>query len=134
MEGRKGFTLIEVVLVMVIVAMTVGLAGPRIGAGLGNLELRQSEQTVKTSVRFAQTRARRADRDCYVVFDNQRRSVGVLDPDMKVLREQTLPSSVSFVLQAPLNSIAMEVAPSGILSADSVRLRGRTQEIEVSLR
>jgi prepilin-type N-terminal cleavage/methylation domain-containing protein len=133
-EGRKGFTLIEVVLVMAIIAITLGIAGPRIGAGLGTLELRQSEQMVRTGVQAARIRARRADLDCYVVFDNVIRSVSVLAPDMKVVLQQRLPSSVSFVLESPLERIAFDVAPSGIVSGDSVRLRGRNGEVEVPLR
>src|SRR6476646_1423132 len=119
---------------MAIIAITLGLAGPRIGAGLGTIELRQSEQMVKAGVQVAKIRARRSDGDCYVVFDNAQRAITVLGPDMQVVREQRLPSSVSFVLQAPMQSMAMDVAPSGIASADSVRLRGRTGEVEVSLR
>jgi prepilin-type N-terminal cleavage/methylation domain-containing protein len=133
-EGRHGFTLIEVVLVMAIIAITLGLAGPRIGAGLGTLELRQSEQMVKTCVRYAQIRARRADRDCYLVLDNTHSSIAVLDPDMKLLRQQNLPTSVSFVLPESRKSVAIDVPASGIIHANSVRLRGRAGELEVLLR
>jgi len=131
-EGREGFTLIEVVLVMAIIAITIGLAGPRIGAGLGTLELRQSEQTIKTDVQLARARARRADRDCYIVFDNRHRLIDVLGPDMEVLHEQTLPSSVSFAFQPPGDNVSLNVAPSGIVSGNSIRLRGRAVEVEVA--
>jgi prepilin-type N-terminal cleavage/methylation domain-containing protein len=127
-------TLIEVVVVMAIIAISIGLAGPRIGAGLGMLELRESELNVKNYIRLARIQARRADRDCYLVLDNARRSIGLVSGDMKLLREQQLPSSVSFVFQASLQSATMDVAPSGIIRGNPIRLRGRTGEIEVPLR
>ena len=133
MKGHRGLTLIEVVVVLAIIAISIGLAGPRIGAGLGGLELRQSEQTVKTYLRLAKARARRADSNCYVVLDNVHRTVGLLGPDMNLLREQKLPSSVSFILKPPLEKVALRIAPSGIVGGDSVRLRGRTAEVEVSV-
>src|SRR5262249_47026207 len=100
MTGRRGVTLIEVVAVMAIIAIAVGLAGPRIGAGLGRLELHQAEQTVKNYLKLARVQAHRSDHDFYVVLDNVRQSIGLVGPGMKLVREQRLPSSVSFVLPA----------------------------------
>ena len=60
-----GFTLMELlisVVVMTIIALTIGLAGPRIGAGLGRLELNRAEQLVKAEMKFAKVQARRTDR------------------------------------------------------------------------
>ena len=119
---------------MAIIGITLGLAGPRIGAGLGTIELRQAEQTVKSGVQLAKRRAQRVDADCFVVFDNVRRAVDVLGPDMKIVRDDRLPSSVQFVLQPPAQSIAIQVAPSGIVSGDSIEIRGRNSETQVSLR
>ena len=119
---------------MAIIAISIGLAGPRIGAGLGTLELRQSEQNVKNYIKFARIQARRSDRDCYLILDNGRRSVALVNADMKLLREQKLASSVSFVFQTASQSTTMNVAPSGIIRGNPVRLRGRTGEIEISLR
>src|SRR5438128_1262915 len=98
MTGRHGFSLIEIVVVVAIIAISIGLAGPRIGAGLGRLELRQAEQSVKSYLKSAKMQARREDRDEYVVLDNARHSVELISSDLKLLREQKLPSSVSFVL------------------------------------
>ena len=134
MNDRRGITLIEVVVVMAIIAISIGLAGPRIGAGLGTLELRQSEQNVKNYLKFARIQARRADRDCYLVLDNARRAIGLLDADMKLVREQKLPASVSFVFQTGSQNATMNVAPSGIITGNPVRLHGRTGEVEISLR
>src|SRR3954462_9046047 len=62
MTGKRGFTLIEVVIVVAIMAISLGLAGPRIGAGLGRLELNTSAQTVRRFVKMARLQAERSER------------------------------------------------------------------------
>jgi prepilin-type N-terminal cleavage/methylation domain-containing protein len=132
-NGRRGFSLIEVVVVLAIIGISLTLAGPRIGAGLGRIELNQAAQTVRTYIKLARLQAQRSDREQYVVLDQQRHSVVLVGPEMKVTREETLPKSVQFVLQPDVQTSALYVAPSGILRGDPVRLRGRTGEIEVSI-
>jgi prepilin-type N-terminal cleavage/methylation domain-containing protein len=130
---RRGFSLIEVVVVLAIIGISLSLAGPRIGAGLGRIELNQAAQTVRTYIKLARLQAQRSDREQYVVLDQQRHSVVLVGPEMKVTREEALPKSVQFVLQPDVQTSALYVAPSGILRGDPVRLRGRTGEIEVSI-
>jgi len=134
MTGRQGFSLIEVVVVVAIIAISIGLAGPRIGAGLDRLELRQAEQSVKSYLKSAKNQARREDRDQFIVLDNTRHSIGLIGSDMRLQRERKLPSSVSFVFDSNSDTTALSVAPSGIIRGNPVRLRGRTGELEIALR
>ena len=133
MNGRRGFTLIEVVIVMAIIGISLGMAAPRIGAGSGRIELNQAAQTIRTYIKLGRLRAQRTDRNQYIVLDKERRSVELVGPEMTVIRSDTLPRSVEFILQPDVAVEAVYVAPSGILRGDSVRLRGRTGEIEIAL-
>src|SRR5438270_1273660 len=87
----KGFSLIELVVVMALIALTLTLAGPRIGAGLGRLELERTAQTIRGVVKMGRIQAERKDREYYVVIDRKQDSVRLLDPDMKVVRQEQLP-------------------------------------------
>src|SRR5262249_15401527 len=124
MTGRQGFSLIEVVVVVAIIAISIGLAGPRIGAGVGRLEIQQAEQSVKSYLKSAKIQARREDRDQFIVLDNTRHSIGLIGSDLGLLRERKLPSSVSFVFDSNADTAALFVAPSGIIRGNPVRLRG----------
>jgi prepilin-type N-terminal cleavage/methylation domain-containing protein len=133
MTGLRGFTLIEVIVVMAIIAITLGMAGPRIGAGFGRLELNESAQQIRNFVRIARLQAERTDREQYVVLNKTNRSISLVDSDLQVLREEHLPSSVEIVLSDDASVEALYVAPSGITRGAPFHLRGRTGETEVSL-
>ena len=130
---HEGFSLIEVVVVMALIALTLTLAGPRIGAGLGRLELEQAAQSIHGFVRAGRVQAERTDREHYVVIDRKRELITLLDPEMKALREQQLPSSVQIVFDSPADVANIVISSSGIVRSQPIRLRGRSGELEVEL-
>ncbi len=119
---------------MAIIAITLTMAGPRIGAGIGRIELNQSAQTIRSYIKMARLRAQRSDRAQYVIMDRERHAVAIVGPDLNVVREQTLPASVDFVLDPDVTVSALHVAPSGILKGGPIRLRGRIDVLEVALK
>ena len=134
MTGRnKGFSLIEVVIVTAIIALALTLAGPRIGAGIGRLELERADQSIRNFVKLGRVQAQRTDREHYVVIDRKREVITLLDPEMRPLREQALPSSVQILLDSNRDLAGIAIAPSGIVRGEPVRLRGRASELEVTL-
>jgi type IV fimbrial biogenesis protein FimT len=133
MTGRRGLTLIEVVIVVAIIAISLSLAGPRIGAGLSRLELTQAERSVRNTIKLARSEAQRSDTEQYVVLDRVNGSLTLLGSELKIVREERLPSSVEIVLDTDQETATLYVAPSGILRGEPVRLRGRSGETEVEL-
>jgi len=129
MTGKRGFTLIEVVIVMAIVAIAVGLVGPRIGAGLGRLEMNTATQTSQGLIRLARLQAERTEKSQYVVFDKSRRMVSLVNNEMQLVRESQLPSSVDVVLEGDARTTALYVMPSGIVRGPTVRLRSGSREV-----
>jgi prepilin-type N-terminal cleavage/methylation domain-containing protein len=127
----KGFSLIEVVVVMVLIALTLTLAGPRIGAGLGRLELERSAQTIRSVIKLGRVQASRADKEYYVKIDRKLDSIALLDPDMKVVRQEELPSSVEIVLESGADVAGLTISPFGIVRGGKVHLHGRAGDISV---
>jgi prepilin-type N-terminal cleavage/methylation domain-containing protein len=129
MTCKRGFTLIEVVVVMVIIAIAVGLVGPRIGAGLSRLEMNNAAQTARGLIRLGRLQAQRTERSHYVVFDRNRRMVSLVSDGMKVVRESKLASSVDIILEGDALTSALYVLPSGIVRGQTVRLRAQSGEV-----
>ena len=134
MPNARGLSLIEVMIVMTILALSAGLIGPRIGAGFTRLEVNQTEEILKNFVQIARLQAQRADRGHFVVADRDGHRVLLLDPDMEILRERGLPSGVDFVPEGNGGIESIYVPPSGLLRAQTLRLRSRLGDFEVILR
>ena len=132
MNGRtKGFSLVEVVVVMAVIALALTLAGPRIGAGMGRLELEQAAQTVRSFIKLGRAQAQRTDRQHFVVIDRRRESMTLLGPEMQILRTETVPSSVRIVLEQDSDLATFSIAPSGIVRGEPFHLQGRVSDIEI---
>ena len=129
----KGFSLIEVVVVMALIALTLTLAGPRIGAGLGRLELERTAQTIRNFIKLGRVQAERKDREYYVVIDRKQGAVRLLDPDMKIVRQEQLPSSVQINFDSNSDMAGLTILPSGIVRGNPVRLHGRAGELAVDV-
>jgi len=129
----RGFSLIEVVVVMALIALTLTLAGPRIGAGIGRLELERAAQSIRSFVKLGRVQAQRTDREHYIVIDRKRDLITLLNPELRPLREEQLPSSVHIVLDSNLDLDSISIPPSGIVHSKLVRLRGRSGELEIKL-
>ena len=129
----KGFSLIEVVVVMALIALTLTLAGPRIGAGFGRLELERSRNSIRNFIKIGRVQAERTDQEYYVVVDRRQESVKLLDPQMKIIRQELLPSTVQIDLGSNTDMAGLTISPSGIVRGSPIRLHGKTGELIVEL-
>ena len=118
---------------MALIALTLTLAGPRIGAGIGRLELERAAQSIRSFVKLGRVQAQRTDREHYIVLDRKRDSITLLNPELRPLREEQLPSSVHIVLDSNLDQDSISIPPSGIVHSKLVRLRSRSGELEIRL-
>ena len=118
---------------MALIALALTLAGPRIGAGIGRLELEQAAQSVRSLMKLGRTQAQRTDREHYVIIDRRQDSITLLDPEMHPLRRQQLPSSVQIVIGSNSDLASIFIAPSGLARGEPIRLKGRPGELVVAL-
>jgi len=67
--NKRGVTLLELIVVMVIVAIGAALTTPNIGGWLSNYRLRSATRDVASMMRLAQIKAVSNNTSCQVVFD-----------------------------------------------------------------
>ena len=129
----KGFSLIELIVVMALIALTLTLVGPRIGAGIGRLELDETAQSIRGFVKNGAVQAERTDRVHYVVIDRTKKLMTLLDPEMKTLRQKQLASSIEVILDANSDVATVAISPSGIVRSGPIHIRGRAGDLQVNL-
>ena len=132
MNQARGLSLVEVMIAMAIIALSVGLVGPRIGAGMTRIEVYQAEQTIRSFVEMARSRAQRSNLAHFVVLNRRGPTVTLVGPDMNILRERELPSSVELVVDSEEGIESIDVPPSGLLRGQSIQLRSRFGPSEVT--
>ena len=118
---------------MALIALTLTLAGPRIGAGIGRLELERTRQSIRSFAKIGRVQAERSDREYYLVIDRKQDSLKLLDPELKVIRQEQLPSTVEVNLESNADIAGFTILPSGIIRGSAIRLHGRTGELNVDL-
>src|SRR5215471_1160509 len=116
---------------MALIALTLTLAGPRIGAGLGRLELERTAQTIRGVVKTGRIQAQRADRDYYVVIDRKQDSLRLIDPDMKVLRQEQLPLTVEIIFEAHSDLATLTVFLTGVVRGSGIQLHNKAGDVSV---
>jgi len=138
-RNKKGVTLLELIIVMVIIAIGATLVAPNIGRWLQHYQLRSATRDIVSTMRTAQMRAVSTNMDHRVSFNNpvagsyvlQRNSGGWINEGAP----QTLPtgivmSAVTFPVQDGWNNA--EFNPNSTSSSGSVTLnnpRGTTRRI-----
>lgn len=84
-RGAKGFTLLELVVVLAIVALSVGLVLPALETGLRHWRLQAAVQEVATLVRFTRNQAVARRKPLQVILDAPRRVYWLDDAEAPVL-------------------------------------------------
>ena len=132
--NKKGVTLLELIVVMVIIAIMAALAVPNIAAWLPNYRLRTATRDIVSTMRTAQIKAVSTNLEHRVQFDTEGGSyivqrmttAGTLEPDGV---SQTIPSGIRFDkdkidLDGPNHNEAI-FNPNSTSTSGSVTLRNK---------
>jgi prepilin-type N-terminal cleavage/methylation domain-containing protein len=134
---EAGVTLLELVIVLAIIALTVSLVAPRFGNWTEEWTLRSAAERVAQTVRYARTRAL-FEQSYYVVeIVPSTRWVRVLNPASGFLRAYELPRGVTVDDgEDPLPSVVRILfPPSGVVEERNLWLSDRrrsTYKVHVS--
>jgi len=73
--AAQGFTLIEIMIVLVIMSIVIAFAGPRVTGGLTGLGIRTAALQTAAMLRYARSKAVNSGSRYHVIFDNGSRRV-----------------------------------------------------------
>jgi general secretion pathway protein H len=97
----KGFTLLEILIVLAIMAFATALVMPMFGSGVSTVELRNSARQLASGLRSARSEAIAQRRETFLLLDvAQRRFRAGSDP-----REYTLPRNLELKLFTAQNDL-----------------------------
>ena len=138
----KGFTLIELVIVVTIIAITVGYAAPRLFTGFTTSGLDQATRDLSAIVQYTQSQAVKRHKPYYVRFDFDEDLVGMyakpegsgLEPELE--KKIKLPDGVSLQgVKSPYQPkkeqgrIEIAVTSEGIVEPAVIYLEGSQNKV-----
>jgi len=88
-SGSRGFTLIELMIVIVIMGFILAFAGPRIAKSLGGLSLKTTAKKVAATLRYARSQAVNTGQIYNVIFDSEKNRVIVLRSQQSLVSDMT---------------------------------------------
>jgi len=133
----NGFTLLELVIVLVIIGISLGYVGPRLFTGFSSSNLDKASRDIMAVIQFARSTALTQHKTHYLHFDIDQSWVGVyplpetsgIVPEMIIQRE--LPKGVSITgIKSPYQnekeqgSMDLKVTPEGIVEQGVIYLEG----------
>jgi len=93
-EPKRGFTLLEVLVVLVLLATTSALVAPSLGRGIAILELQSTARKIAATLRLARSKAVREQQVYFVEFNLEKGRVGLTSEDLKYQKTFDLPEKV----------------------------------------
>src|ERR1039457_6258328 len=93
--GRRGITLLEMLVVMCIVGLIIGVTTPSISAGLDSVRLATATSSVAGFLNAAVTRVERRQQPIEVVFLPQENRIVIYSNEPGFTRDLTMPDGVT---------------------------------------
>ena len=136
----RGFTLIEVLVVLVLIATLSAVAAPSFGRGIAIIELQSTARQVAATLRLARSKAVHEQQVYFVGFDLEKGQVDLTSEDLKYQKTFELPEKVKIkqVSRPNTGNLGDEVvysfffAPNGLAESFEVWLANqRGRELKV---
>jgi prepilin-type N-terminal cleavage/methylation domain-containing protein len=134
---NRGFTLLELIIILVIAGIILGYVGPRLYTGISPSSMDRATRDILSILQFARSSAVTQHRAYYVRFDIDNASVGLypksetsgLIPDM--VKQKDLPKGIVFKnIKSPYQSSRQQgqvdilVTPEGVIEQGVIYIEG----------
>ena len=141
--NNRGFTLVELVMVMLVIGIIAAVAMPRVGSMMDRQSMRRTINVMRGTARYLQARSALTKRTYRLTFDldNQTMSACYLTADScqkdnnRVVRDYTFPTTVRLLdVVSPAGekteegAAATHIHPSGMAEASVIHLYGSNTE------
>ena len=137
LKSRTGFTLVELVVVLAVMAILTAVAIWRLGPSIRRAKVHRSASTLAADLQYAQLVAARQRKPVVIIFSEPLKSYLIRDSDSAtVFRERYLGQDTEFGLDVfEANPTTVEIFPNGVLrsAADfTVEINGYGRNVRIS--
>jgi len=134
-NGQRGFTLVELLVVLVIAALVLALVGTSISRSISGAEMRNAARKVAASLRYTRTQAILTKSEQVFLVDTERRTFQAANREA-----EQLPEGLNVELNTARSELTSEAAggirfyPDGGSTGGNVRLEanGRVYQVNVT--
>ena len=139
-SAAKGFTLIEIIIVLFIIGLATGIAGIMISRNSSSLELRTFTRDISSVLRYARNSAV-SEKNIYCLsFDHEKNMITLYSEttDYKIIDlvlSRELPDGIELLIGDGEEDSHLEFMPQGNSSGGTIEIRdeeGRSYYIEVN--
>jgi general secretion pathway protein H len=133
-KGQRGFTLVELLVVLVIAALALSLVGTSISRSIGGAEMRTAARKVAASLRYTRTQAILSKSEQVFLVDTDKRTFKAADRET-----EELPEGMNVELNTARSELTSETAggirfyPDGGSTGGNVRLEANGRVYQVSV-
>ncbi|MDO8282399.1 MAG: GspH/FimT family pseudopilin [Thermodesulfovibrionia bacterium] len=140
--SRSGFTLVELVIVMLIMGIAAGVTGIVVGKKSGGAEIKKAAREISASLRFARSRAISEKRSYFFIVNNVTMTYGLYDAgidkkeDLENLRlKKDLPKDLRRITYNKIvpNLFQIEFTPQGSSSAGVIEIMNDSRRYVISV-
>ncbi len=140
MHKAKGFTLIEIIVVLFIIGLATGIVGIMISSNSSNLELRTFTRDISSILRYARNSAVSEKQIYCLSFDHENNMIRLYSEtiDYKInetVLSRELPAGIEIVIGDGGEDSHLEFMPQGNSSGGTIEIRdeeGRSYYIDVN--
>jgi type II secretion system protein H len=132
-ENHEGFTLVELLVVMLLVGLLTALAFPSLTRGISTLKLRTSSREIAATLRLARSKAIAEQQIYWVSFDMEKNQIELSSNDHQFRKSFELPQDIGIAkvstsgIDEPgsRRKVSHSFAPNGMAESFEVLIQNR---------